>query len=94
MTLEEVKNNLVNTINAKKSLLKAYEDDKADDWFEDLVTNASIQYLEININELERILIDIELCMNDKNASSWVGCVDRMSGAFDERELNGRDGWL
>jgi hypothetical protein len=63
MTINEVKQNLVNTINAKKSLLQAYIDDKADDWFEDLATNATIQYLEININELERILIDIEKCI-------------------------------
>ena len=65
MKLEEVKKNLVNTINAKKMLLQSYKDDMADDWFEDLATHATIQFLEININELERILIDIELCMKD-----------------------------
>ena len=65
MTLEEVKKNLVTTINGKKMLLQSYKDDMADDWFEDLATHATIQFLEININELERILIDIELCMKD-----------------------------
>ena len=65
MTLEEIKNNLVNTIKGKKALRQAYEDDKADDWFDDFATRATIQYLEVNINELERILIDIEQCIED-----------------------------
>lgn len=65
MKLEEVKNNLTTTINGKKMLLQSYKDDLAEDWFEDLATHATIQFLEININELERILVDIELCMEE-----------------------------
>ena len=76
---------------------------------------ATVEFLKINIDELKRILQDVETCVFDyddlkddlketngrvrqlerqASSNSWEGSVDRMSGAFDESELRGRDGWL
>jgi len=97
MNLTTLQNNLRNTIAGKEQLLARYNarlvphpapDDVT--WF---ASKYIVEFLEVNIDELKRILTDVELCINDAAARSWDGCVDRMSGAFDDDELRGRDGW-
>jgi hypothetical protein len=92
MNLTTLQNNLRATIKGKEELLATYNDLSFSATHR-LVKEAMIQYLEVNIDELKRILTDVELCINDAAARSWDGCVDRMSGAFDDDELRGRDGW-
>jgi hypothetical protein len=92
MNLTTLQNNLRATIKGKEELLATYNDPSFSATHR-LVKEAMIQYLEVNIDELKRILTDVELCINDAAARSWDGCVDRMSGAFDDDELRGRDGW-
>ena len=88
MKIHEIRDNLENTIKGKEAMLAGLRKDDSAGYY------ILSHMLEINIEELKKILTDIELCMNDTAANSWVGSVDRQSGAFDEDELRGRDGWL
>jgi hypothetical protein len=98
MTLDTLRANLKQTIAGKEEVLELYTDKLSKPFAPDDVTRfaikATVEFLTINIDELKRILTDVELCINHASANSWAGSVDRMSGAFDESELRGRDGWL
>jgi FtsZ-binding cell division protein ZapB len=120
MNIYTVRDNLKNTIAGKEKMLAEYNKavSKYDDSLNvgaEMAVRATISFLEINIDELKRILQDVEKCVEEfevlkedlseangrvrqleRQASddSWEGSVDRMSGAFDESELRGRDGWL
>lgn len=94
MNLTTLQNNLRNTIAGKEAYLaRENENRKSEDAHVRMVAYTVAKMLEVNIDELKRILTDVELCINDAAARSWDGCVDRMSGAFDDDELRGRDGW-
>jgi hypothetical protein len=54
MDVYQLRDNLKNTIKNKRELLVDISDDSSDD----LVA----QFLNINIDELERILVDVEIC--------------------------------
>jgi hypothetical protein len=96
MNLDTLQANLKQTIVGKEEALALYESrrDIPRAPGDQMAVVATIEFLKVNINELKRILTDVELCMNHAAANSWEGSVDRMSGAFDESELRGRDGWL
>ena len=73
MNIYQVRDNMINTIRNKESFLAIqrenlaiYEsrNDHSDGW---LAAGVMVQFLEININELKRILEDIELCVPDEN---------------------------
>jgi hypothetical protein len=96
MNLTTLQNNLRNTIAGKEHMLdshKRYLRGQGITVAETIASETVVKFLEVNIDELKRILTDVELCINDAAARSWDGCVDRMSGAFDDDELRGRDGW-
>ena len=98
MNLDTLRANLKRTIANKEELLEKNKEKLSRPFSPDDVTRfavkATVEFLTINIDELKRILTDVELCINHASANSWAGSVDRMSGAFDESELRGRDGWL
>lgn len=60
---------------------------------EGIALNATVEYLKVNIDELKRILTDVELCMNDAAANSWAGEVARQGGSFTDEELDPNRGW-
>lgn len=96
MNLTTLQNNLRRTIAGKEHMLdshKRYLRGQGITSAETIASETIVKFLEVNIDELKRILTDVELCINDAAARSWDGCVDRMSGAFDDDELRGRDGW-
>ena len=101
MNIQTVAENLRNTIAGKEKMLAEQWDKMAfgnPSWQGDIgkqmAMKATIEFLKLNIDELKRILADVEVCMNTPAANSWAGQVDRQSGAVDESELRGRDGWM
>ncbi len=46
----------------------------------ELAVVATIEFLEININELKRLLADVEACCEQASARAWQGYLDRQSG--------------
>ena len=95
MNIYTIRDNLRNTIAGKEKMLAStIKDPSGMSEGAKMAVIVTKQFLEINIAELKRILQDVEKCCETETSRSWEGSVDRMSGAFDESELRGRDGWL
>jgi hypothetical protein len=93
MNIYTVAENLRKTIAGKEYMLQELRGMKFNEIGKNIANDATIKFLSINIDELKRILQDVEKCCEIETSRSWEGSVDRMSGAFDESELRGRDGW-
>jgi hypothetical protein len=66
MKLETLRDNLKNTIKGKESMLASLRKDESTGYY--VLSNM----LEINIDELKKILTDVELCMNDADANQMI----------------------
>lgn len=85
MTIYTIRDNLIRTIEGKEKHLEGLRqcirdldalDDQGDSWFRATVT---VEFLQINVDELKRILADVEVCCKQATADSWRG-VDRQGG--------------
>ena len=78
-----VRDNLKNTIAGKEQMLAEKIERNEQGWFNstsEIVANrATIEFLKINIDELKKILADVEKCCETAAANSWIG-VDRQGG--------------
>ncbi len=71
MNIQTVRVNLKNTIASKEELLALCPETEK---------NINIRaFLKVNIDELKRILADVEICCKQATESSWIG-VDRQGG--------------
>jgi hypothetical protein len=57
-----------------------------------LVKYALAHSLEATIEELEKILADVEVCVKKESDDSWITNPDRMGGCYSEDELR-NEGW-
>lgn len=93
MTLTKVRDNLRNTIAGKEKMLETYKDPSLFACHR-LVKNTMIQFLETNIDELRRILQDVEQCCQQASDDSWITNPDRMGGGgWTADELDPMRGW-
>ena len=83
MNIQTVAQNLRNTIAGKEQALKEYN--KACmisidplDVGERMALTATIEFLQINIDELKRILADVEVCVEQAREASWALNPERM----------------
>lgn len=95
MKLETVRDNLKRTIYGKEMLLETYENPSVGrhNAGSQMAMTATIEFLKVNIDELKKILADIELCTNDADANSWIENPDRMGGQFTQEEINNASKW-
>jgi SMC interacting uncharacterized protein involved in chromosome segregation len=63
MNIQTVADNLRNTIAGKERMLAEYNNPSFSATHR-LVKEAMVQYLELNIDELKRILADVEVCVD------------------------------
>ena len=84
MNIQTVAQNLRNTIAGKEKHLFGLQecirgldalDDQGDSWFRATVT---VEFLSINIDELKRILADVEVCAKQASDDSWIINPERM----------------
>ena len=97
MNIQTVRDNLKNTIASKEALLtrskaRLVQRPVPDDvtWF---TIKSTVEFLEINLTELKKILADVELCMNHADSNSWITNPDRMGGQFTQDEIDESTGW-
>lgn len=65
MNMQTVRNNLKLTIASKEQHLKTLKEDLlCGDYVNRVVTTSTIEFLQINIDELKRILNDVEQCVS------------------------------
>ena len=99
MNLSTVITNLKRTIAGKETMLGVYKQNlngSITTETSSLVLQATIQFLEINIGELKRILADVEQCVEKDVEQSWRDNPDRMGGQFSQDEIydSNRSGWI
>jgi len=49
--------------------------------------------LKVNIDELRRILKDVEVCCKKATLDSWKENPDRMGGQFTQEEIDNANKW-
>lgn len=86
MNIYTVAQNLRNTIAGKEELLSNLTSRR-------IPPEATIKFLEINIDELKRILADVEKCCDKATAYSWSLNPDRMGGQFTQDEIDNEGAW-
>ena len=85
MNIYTVRDNLKNTIAGKEKYLA---DLRKKGYDQTGVATAVAEFLEINIEELTKILVDVEVCCNQATDQSWIDNPDRMGGQFTQDEIN------
>ena len=100
MNLSTVIANLKNTIAGKEKMLAEYRSALALSHLgptpivgAELAVVATIEFLEINIAELKRILQDVESCVAKDVEQSWRDNPDRMGGQFTQDEIDNANRW-
>ncbi len=58
-----------------------------------IVIDTTAKFLEVNLDELRRILKDVEQCAKQAADDSWTGAVDRQGGSFTDEELDPNRSW-
>jgi hypothetical protein len=71
MNIYTVRDNLISTIAGKEDLLTNLKSKR-------IPPEVSIHYLEINIDELKRILADVEVCCTQYSEMGWALNPERM----------------
>jgi hypothetical protein len=103
MNIHTVRDNLKNTIAGKEKMLSECRAKVAFQYHpqrlergEEMAVYATIDFLKINIDELRRILQDVEQCCEKATQDSWALNPDRSGGQFAQDEIYnmGRDGWI
>lgn len=82
MNIYAVRDNLIKTIEGKEEMLLAVQHERTFVGLrdgEDIALSTTAQFLQINIDELKRILKDVTICCNQATEASWFG-VDRQGG--------------
>ena len=99
MNLSTVITNLKNTIAGKKNYLLALHQKRTvvglrDDEVISLVVTS--EFLKENIDELQRILQDVETCCEKATEQSWALNPDRSGGQYTQDEIYdmNRSGWI
>jgi CBS-domain-containing membrane protein len=65
MNIQTVAQNLRATIAGKEYMLQELVGMQANDIAKNIANDATIEFLKININELQRILQDVEQCIEE-----------------------------
>ena len=86
MNIQTVASNLRNTIKGKEEVLTMLNSRR-------VVDNVAIKFLTINIDELKRILQDVESCVAKDVEQSWRDNPDRSGGQFTQDEIDNANRW-
>ncbi len=96
MNIQTVAENLRRTIAGKQNMLLAVQQERTFIGLregEDLALKTTAQFLEINIDELQKILDHVEACREKASYDSWRENPDRMGGQFTDEEINRSTEW-
>ncbi len=97
MNIQTVASNLRNTIAGKEELLSVFTKPENYDWLpqpDKTARDAVNAFLKVNIDELKRILQDVEQCAKQASDDSWITNPDRMGGGgWSAEELDPNRGW-
>lgn len=94
MKIHEVQENLKNTIKGKEAMLNGLKSTlDVRDAGARMALIATREFLEINIDELKRILQDVDKAVEQYNELAWTINPDRSGGAFTDEAINWANEW-
>ena len=97
MNIQTVAQNLRNTIAGKEQMLEEYKKASMiavrNDTPDRATIGAMAGFLSVNIDELKRILQDVEQCVAKDVEQSWRDNPDRMGGQFTQDEIDNAEKW-
>ena len=94
MNIHTVATNLRNTIAGKEQMMaEMLQKQYTLPQVEARALSVTMEFLEINIDELKRILADVEQCSQQATEASWAANPDRSGGQFTEEEINRGSEW-
>lgn len=97
MKIHEVQENLKNTIAGKEQLLEEYKKASMiavrNDTPDRATIGAMAGFLSVNIDELKRILQDVDKAVEQYNELAWTINPDRSGGAFTDEEIARSSEW-
>lgn len=96
MNIYTVRDNLKNTIAGKEDLLAIFSKPENSAHLTDIEKygrEAVNAFLKVNIDELKRILADVEKCSEKATYDSWKENPDRMGGQFTQDEIDNANRW-
>jgi len=96
MNIHTVAENLKNTIAGKEQYLTECNAVLYKDFLEGgalIAVETTAKFLKINIDELKRILQDVEKCCEKATEDSWALNPDRSGGAFTDEEIGRSSEW-
>ena len=96
MNIQTVRDNLIRTIEGKETYLDSLRQGLKAEGLTDgsyMALQATVQMLEINIDELRRILKDVTLCCVKAVEDSWIRNPDRSGGQFTQDEVDNANKW-
>ncbi len=98
MNIQTVASNLRATIAGKEALLEEYKKASLiavrNDTPDRVTIGAMAGFLSTNIDELKRILKDVEKCVAKDVEQSWRDNPDRMGGQFTQEEIDNANRWI
>ena len=94
MNIYTVRDNLKNTIEGKeKYLAEMKQNYMLSTMAESRELSTAIKFLAINIDELKKILADVETCCEQYSLMSWETNPDRSGGQFTDEEIRRAGEW-
>ncbi len=93
MNIQTIRNNLKNTIAGKEKYLATLGNTRDINDGAAMAVEATRAMLEINLQELKRILQDIESCVAKDVEQSWRDNPDRSGGQFTQDEIDNANRW-
>ena len=96
MNIQTVRDNLRNTIAGKEKYLAQVDSALAGGLASSqlrIALSTTQEFLSINIDELRRILQDVEQCCEKATLDSWRENPDRMGGQFTQDEIDNANRW-
>lgn len=96
MNIQTVALNLRNTIAGKEQHLLHLQQALVDLEMMDTtrtVIDTTAKFLEVNLDELRRILKDVEQCVAKDVEQSWRDNPDRSGGQFTQEEIDNANRW-
>lgn len=93
MNIYTVRDNLKNTIAGKEQYLAEWNNANITETADRIHRATIVGMLKVNIDELKRILQDVEQCCTQATDQSWEANPDRMGGASTADEINESRAW-
>lgn len=78
MNIYTVRDNLIQTIEGKEYMLQELEGMRFNEIGKQIANGATIKFLAVNIDELRRILQDVEVCCEQHTEMGWQINSERM----------------